>query len=138
MVNEQCIKLYVKFRQDQVEFQRWQTETQGEVEKIAGNLQTLTQQLNDFKPISEGILGEIKGEVTTGVSDKLSKIELKVTQLTTEVAKQSKIATKTTTTVQDLLISVENLSKYLIRMQKYTPHGKGAEAMEAESVGGFF
>ena len=49
----------------------------------------------------------MKGEVIAVVAGKLSDTEVKMTQLTTEVAKQSKTSTDAATTLQGLLICVE-------------------------------
>ena len=66
---------------------------------ISESIEKLTQQLNAFKPVNEWNLGNLKGEVTTDVSDKLSKTEDKVSKLSVEVAKQSKATQDTSSTL---------------------------------------
>ena len=61
--------------------------TQETVQKIASDLEKLTRQLNSCKLASEGELGRFKGEITSEVTNRLSVMEQKVTQLFREIEK---------------------------------------------------
>ena len=61
--------------------------TQGEINEISASIGRLIQQLNEFKPMNERNLGNLKGEVSADVLEKMSKMEEKVDKLSAELAK---------------------------------------------------
>ena len=66
--------------------------TQGQINEMSTNIAEMAQQLNKFKPVNHGYLGNLKGEVTTDVSVKLSQTEQKVAELSAEMTRQSEAA----------------------------------------------
>ena len=64
----------------------------------------------------------MKNEVVSEFTSWLSDTKAEINKLSIEVSKQSKNATHTAATLQDLLISADNMSENLIRIQSGIIH----------------
>ena len=111
------MELQTKQNQYQMELQQQQVKMQCEIAKIASSIDTLTLQLNEFKPESGKELGAVRGEVSAEVSSRFVQTDENIIKLAEEMAKQSKGAEETSDTLQSLMISVENLGHNLIKMR---------------------
>ena len=86
----------------------------GKISEILSSIEALTLQLNGFKPASEAELDKVRGEVSAEVGKKLSANEEQIAKLNEELNIQSKVATNTSSTLQDLMVSIENLGDDII------------------------
>ena len=100
--------------------------------EISANVERLTQQLNAFKPVNEGDMENLKGEITADVSMRLSQTEQKVAKLSAQMTKQSEAARDTSSTLQDLLGSIRNLADNVSNIQKEVSYWRDSEVVEAE------
>ena len=82
------------------------------MEEIGNSMQELTQQLNNFKPVSDSALGRVRGEVNAKVAGKLSETKKQVTELTEDLSKRTKAAKYNSTTLHGLMVSIDNLGKH--------------------------
>ena len=100
----------------------------GEDGRNCKNVQTIFQQLYNFKSVNEDDLGKVKGEVIAKVPRNLSKTEVKITKLSEELSNQSKVVTDASTTLEDLLVSIKNLSDNVGRKQSEFSYYKDTKA----------
>ena len=88
--------------------------------------------MNSFKPASEEELGKVREQISPEVTKKISATEQKITTLNEELVKQSKATTDNSSTLHDLMVSIENLSSDVVKMNSELSYWKETEIMEVE------
>ena len=78
-------------------------------------------------------MGRVRGEVNAKVAGKLAETENRVTELTEELAKQTKGAEDKSTTLHELMVSIANLGKNMIKMSHKLSFWRETEAMNIEN-----
>ena len=83
--------------------------------------------------MSASDLGRVRGEVNAKVAGKLSETEKGATKLTEELAKQTKRAKDSSTTLHELMVSIANLGENMIKMSNELSFWRETKAMDTEN-----
>ena len=112
------IDIQIQIEQTRVDALRREQEAQRKVEEISTQLQTLTDQLNKFKPASENAVGVIQDKVTEQLQQRFDAQDERMDQLSAIVVESCKEAQNNAEVLQDLLVGIENLGENFKNMQE--------------------
>ena len=90
---------------------------QKRVQEISNQLKTLTEQLNQFKPASEHVVGVSQEKLSDQVQQRFDAQEDRITKLSDTVLESQKVAQTNAETLHSLLIRMENLGENVKNMQ---------------------
>ena len=93
-------------------------EAQRRIEEISTQLQTLTNQLNKFRPVSENAVGVVQDKVTEQLQQKFDAQNERMGQLSATVVESRKEAQTNAEVLQNLLVGIENLGANFKHMQE--------------------
>ena len=105
-------ELQAQMEQNLAESHRKEQEAQETVKKIASELEQLTQQLNQFKPVREADAVARETQLSSDVDARLQLQVQRVDNLTESVHKVQEDTVNNAETLQTLLISMENLGEH--------------------------
>ena len=92
--------------------------TQRSVQQIEVDLAQLTKQLNEFRPISEKNVGDVKKEVFAQFEQRLTLQSSRIDEISESVNKSQKTAEGNSEMLQNLLIGIENMGDNLKNIQR--------------------
>ena len=95
-------------------------ETQHQVQEISNQMQTLTEQLNKFKPASEHSCGSVtrKKKLSDQVQQRFDAQGDRIDKLSETMLEGQKATQTNVDTLNSLLVGIENLGKILRRCKK--------------------
>ena len=99
----------VQLEQNRVDAQRRDEETGCKVDEIVVELANLTKQLNEFKPVSEAVVGKANKQVSDEVNTRLNLQSERIDLVDESVKKKKKTASDNAEILQNLLIGLENM-----------------------------
>ena len=105
-------ELQAQMEQNLAESRRKEQEAQETVKKIASELEQLTKQLNQFKPVREADAVARETQLSSDVDARLQLQVQRVDNLTESVHKVQEDTVNNAETLQTLLISMENLGEH--------------------------
>ena len=81
------------------------------MDEIAAELANLTKQLNEFKPVSEAVVGKANKQVSDEVNTRLNLQSERIDLVDESVQKAQKTASDNAEILQNLLIGLENMGE---------------------------
>ena len=94
-------------------------EIQRQVQEISNQMQTLTKQLNKFKPASEHTVGVIQEKWSDQVQQRFDAQGDRIDKLSEIVLEGQKATQTNVDTLNSLLVGIENLGEIFKKMQEH-------------------
>ena len=91
---------------------------QCQVQEISNQMQTLTEQLNKFKPTSEHAVGVLQGKLSDQVQQRFDAHRDRIDKLFETVLEGQKATQTNVDTLNSLLVGIENLGGNFKKMQE--------------------
>ena len=99
--------------------------------EVATRLETLTEQLNSFKPASEEQVVGSQRDMSTAVEERLNLQSVRIDTLTDSMHKAQKTADDNAEILHNLLVGIENLSENVKQLKEEM---RGWEEPEAQEI----
>ena len=91
---------------------------QCQVQEISNQMQTLTEQLNKFKPTSEHAVGVLQEKLSDQVQQRFDAQGDRIAELSETVLEGQKATQTNVDTLNSLLVGIENLGENFKKMQE--------------------
>ena len=114
------------------DFDHRQQETQKTIAQVSADLEQLTRQLNELKPVSKADVGASQSDFAVKVTEKLSVSDKKVDERTETVKTQQKTITDTAELLRDLMVGIENFGENVKDLRKEVEDWRQPEFQEAK------
>ena len=118
--------------QNRSDFDCRQQETQTIIAQVSADLENLTRQPNQLKPMSEVDVSVSQNKLAVEVTEKLTVSDKKVEELTETVKNKQKTITDTAELLRDLIVNIENLGENVQNFQREVENWRSPEIQEAE------
>ena len=104
-------KFQAQLMQTHAQSQRRDVDTKRQMEEIAANLATLTDQLNRFKPASVDDVSASEQKVSSAIDERLNLQSLCIDSVSESMNEANKTAQENAELLQNLLVGMENLGE---------------------------
>ena len=111
--------------------QRWDEEARPKVNEIAVELANLTKQLNEFKLVSEAVVGKANKQVSDEVNTRLNLQSERIDLVDESVQKAQKTASDNAEILQNLLIGLENMGENVKHLGEKIENWRNSELQDA-------
>ena len=109
-------------------------EARRRMDDIAIGLERLTKQLNDFRPISETVVGDVQKQVSSSMDARLNLQSERIDNVNIAVEKAQKTAKDNSDMLENLLIGIENMSENVKQFREEMEEWRNSNLQEADRV----
>ena len=117
-VEDVCCEVQAQIDQTRTDSQQKEEETRRQVDQIVKGLETLTEQLNSFKPASVVQVEGSQREMSTAVEERLNLQSLRIDAVDESVKRAEKTAADNSEILHNLLVGIENLSENVKQLKE--------------------